>query len=272
VASLRRHAPRAYDKLLEAFLERGLRDTRERICRDHGLPANAISVLVSGRANGLVVDPDLLRRARALAAELRRRAEASRRRVLEAAAAGVAAPAGVTIASVTAAHGIGPRRLAEAIRRRQCGIGDGLARAARARAAAERRRRGRALGERSGRIDRRRLVWLLTAYARGAAGLTLAAIAGRLGVTQARISHILAGRTKRPLSRRLVRSCRARARQLRGERGRAARALTDAQVRAARRRRGGGEPLRSIAADLGVSEDLLSRAVRGNSYRDVTGR
>ena len=86
-----------------------------------------------------------------------------------------------------------------------------LANTVRARMREDLRLRGRALGRRAARIDHRLLRVFLTAYSRPGSRLTLAAVAARVGVTQSAISHILAGDKGRPLPRRLLRACRARA-------------------------------------------------------------
>jgi transcriptional regulator with XRE-family HTH domain len=134
-----------------------------------------------------------------------------------------------------------------------------------------RRQRGGAPGQTAERIDLRRLRHLLEAYSRGA-GLSLGEVAARLGVTRARISQILGGRTRFPLSRRLVRRCRERGQHMRGQAGRGLRLLSDKEVREARRRRAGGETLQAIADDLGVSAGVISRVVRRLSYGDVEDR
>ncbi|MGG5891058.1 hypothetical protein ACLF3G_28690 [Falsiroseomonas sp. HC035] len=269
VASLRRHSPEAYNKLLCAFIERGLKETREALCREQGLPPNALTVIVAGRANDLLVDPAILIRAREVDAMLQKRTADARYRMKTAAAACAAAPPDHTIAQVAAEHGIGGRRLAEAIRRRECGIDQELCATIRARTTEQARRRGRRLGRRARRIDRRQMVWLLTAYSRGAAGLTLKEVGRRLGVTQPQISHVIAGRTAQPLPRQLTKQCRARARFLAGQRGRSLRHLTAEQLCEARRRIGDGESLKKIAADLNVSTSLLNHALRGRSYNKL---
>ncbi|MGK7871349.1 hypothetical protein [Falsiroseomonas sp. E2-1-a20] len=133
-------------------------------------------------------------------------------------------------------------------------------------------RRQRAPGQRAERVDRRQLLRLLEAYSRGTPGLSLGDVARRLGVTPARISQILAGQTRLPLSRRLVRRCRQRGQHLRGQAGRSLRLLSDDEVREARRRRAGGETLQAIAGDLGVSRGVMSRVVRRLSYGDIDDR
>jgi hypothetical protein len=110
---------------------------------------------------------------------------------------------------------------------------------------------GEGLGRRGRRIDRQQLRWLLEVYSRGGVpGMKLAHVAARLGVTQGRISHLLADRTIRPLPRRLVLRCERRGRHLQGGWARSVRALSADQVVDARRRHGGGETLASIAVDL----------------------
>jgi AraC-like DNA-binding protein len=270
VASLRRHAPEAYNRLLASFIERGSVVTREALCREHHLPANAITVIMAGRANDLLVDPILLARAREVDGALRKRVADGRSRMMAAARACADGAPDRTIAQVAAEHRLSGRRLAEAIRRGHCGIHHELRAAIRARAAAQARHRGRALGRRARRTDRRQLRWLLEAYARGARGLTLAVVAQRLGVTQAYLSHLIANRTRSPLPRDLVRRCRVRALAQRGQGARSRRRLTDEQLREARRRLANGERLKHVAADLGVSSSLLNHALCGRSYRDVT--
>jgi hypothetical protein len=215
VSSLRRHPPAAYDALLRSFAARGLDETREALCCEHRLPTNALTVLLSGQANGLVVEPDLLARAREVDARLQARTAAARGRMRAAAEACLAAPPERTIAEVAAEHGLSGRRLAEAIRRRQCGIDDALSAAIRARSKARSRSRGRELGRRARRVDWAQLVELLTEYAHGAPGLTLAEIGRKLGVTQSHLSHVICGDKGSPLPRHLAQACRRRARAAR---------------------------------------------------------
>jgi hypothetical protein len=222
--SRRRHAPEALEALLKDFATADAALTMVEICERHGLTQGTLLGILQERANGLVVDPGLVGAARA--AQTRRealRAEEGARvaaAVAAALCAYLAAPPGTALAGIARDHGLDGRRLQEAVRRRQLGIPDELARAVRARMDEDGRLRARALGRRTARIDRQCLRWLLTAYARPGSRLTLAVIAARLGTTQPALSHIIGGRPGRPLPRRLLRACRARVRAVRLRTGR----------------------------------------------------
>jgi hypothetical protein len=208
----RRHQPGAYNALLQDFAAADPGVTALEICRRHGLAETALITLLTGRSNGLVVRADLL----ALARDAQARRDAARRakddRIREVVEAFLVSPPATALAEIARAHGLDPRRIQECLRRRQRGIPDDLAAAARTRMREDLRLRGRQLGRRSARLDRTQLRWLLTAYSRPGSRLTLAGIASRLGATQAAISHLIAGRAGQPLPRRLVLACKARAR------------------------------------------------------------
>jgi hypothetical protein len=211
VCSRRRHAPEAYDALLRDFAEAPLHVTALEISRRHGLSETALISLLRDRANGLVVSSDLLSRARDAQArrEAARRTESARvRHIIE---AYLASPPATALADIARRHGFSPKRIQGCLRRRQHGIPDDLSRAAFARMRQDMCLRAISLGRRQARINRVQLRWLLIAYSRPGSRLTLAAIAERLGATQGAVSHLIAGRGGRPLPRRLVRACKARA-------------------------------------------------------------
>ena len=213
-----------------------------------------------------MVDGDLLARAREADAELQRQDHQFSDRVRKAAEA-VAddATSSTTIGDAARSSGLGPKFLAEAIRRRRHGITDVTAATVRQRVQTHRRRCMSALGRRGRRVDHRHLRSLLQAYARGAI-MMLNDVAARLGISTSHVSSLL-GRGAFP--RRLTQQCRARARLMKGTGARTKRMLTPDQVSFARQRRADGERLCAIAAEFGVSKHGLSRAVRGRSYRDV---
>lgn len=220
-----RHAPDALDRLLEDFAAADPAVPTCAVCRRHGMHEAVLLGVLAGTARHLVVNPDLLTAARV--AQARRQTlrvatgEAVTAQVLVTLRDYLAAPAGTALAVIARAHGLNPKRLWEAVRRRELGIPDDLARAVRARMDEDGRIRGRALGQRAVRIDRRLLRWLLTAYGRPGSALTLSSVAARFGITQSAVSHLIAGRKGSPLPRRLLRACRARARALRYGSGRA---------------------------------------------------
>ena len=222
--SRRRHAPDALNALLAHFAVADPVVTMADICSRHGVTEGALRGTLSGKVNGLVVCPALLGAARttqtrreALRTEQAANASAA---VLAALRTYLAAAPGTTLTAVALTQGLAPRRLQETVRRVGLGIPEALARAVRARMDEDRRLRGRELGRRAARVDRRLLRWLLTAYARPGSGLTQSSIAARLGISQGAVSHLLAGRKGLPLPRRLLRACRARARALRYGAGR----------------------------------------------------
>lgn len=215
----RRHEPETLAALLTDLAAADPAVPMKAICRRHGVLESHLHGILAGRSNALVLDPGLLAAARAaqarriaLRAEADAEAAAAVGRVLQ---AYLRSPSGTSLANVARAHGMQVRRLQDAIRRRARGIPESLARAVRAHMAEGARLRGRTLGRRAGRIDRRQLRVLLTAYTRQGSRLTLSSIAARLGVTQSAVSHIVAGRKGSPLPRSLARACRARARAAR---------------------------------------------------------
>lgn len=213
--SRRRHAPMSLNALVADFATADPREPMTAVCSRHGVPETHLIGILAGTHNTLVLDPNLLAAARAAQvrrAALRQEEEArAAAAVAEALRAYLDAPPGTALADVARSRGMDPKRLQEILRRGEHGIPDGLARAVRARTDDDARLRGRVLGRRARRIDRRRLRWLLTAYSRPGSRLTLAAIAHRLGATQSAISHILAGRKGSLLPRRLAIACRRRA-------------------------------------------------------------
>jgi hypothetical protein len=218
VSSLRRHAPAALEALLVAFAAADLRVTMRAICRAHGVSETVLLSLLDGTANALIVNPELLAPARAaqarrLAVRLAEREGASDA-VASVLLAYLAAPAGTALADIARKRGLDPKRLQEVVRRRERGVPDDIARAVGARMVEDLRHRMRIRRQEqeASRPGLRQLRWLLTAYSRPGSCLTLQAIATRLGITQGAISHTLAGRRGRPLSRHLLRACRVRAR------------------------------------------------------------
>ncbi|WP_424140354.1 hypothetical protein [Roseomonas chloroacetimidivorans] len=211
VSSRRRHAPEVYDALLRDFAEAPLHVTALKISQRHGVSETALITLLRGHANGLVVRSDLLARAR----DAQTRRKAARRtesaRVQQIIEAYLASPPATALADIARADGFSPKRIQGCLRRGQHGIPHDLARAALARMRQDVCLRAISLGRRRARINRVQLRWLLTAYSRPGSRLTLAAIAERLGATQGAVSHFIAGRGGRPLPRRLVRACKARA-------------------------------------------------------------
>jgi hypothetical protein len=214
-----RHAPEALDRLLAAFAAADPSVPTRTLCRQHGMHEAVLLGLLSGTARHLVVEPDQLAAARA--AQARRQALRTARDremadvVIATLRAYLAAPPGTALAQVARAQALDPRRLQEIVRRRERGVPDALARAVRDRMCEDIRLRGAALGRKARAADPHLLRWWLTAYSRAGSRLTLTAIATRLSVTQGAISHRLAGTRGRPLPRRLIRACRARARAAR---------------------------------------------------------
>ncbi|MGK7871350.1 hypothetical protein [Falsiroseomonas sp. E2-1-a20] len=213
--SRRRHKPASLNALVADFAVADPAVPMTEICRRHGIGETHLIGILAGTHNNLVLEPDLLAAARVAQSRrvALRQAEETRiaTAVAEALRAYLAAAPGTALAEVARGRGMDPRRLQEILRRGEHGIADGLARAVQARMAENLRLRGRVLGRRARRIDRRWLRWLLTAYARPGSRLTLVGIAGRLGATQSAISHILAGCKGPPLPRSLAIACRRRA-------------------------------------------------------------
>lgn len=219
-----RHTPEALDRLLADFATADPAVPTRTLCRRHGMHEAVLLGVLAGTARHLVVDPDLL--TAACAAQARRQAlraakgEAAAASVLATLRAYLASQPGTALADVARAHSLDPRRLQEAVRRREFGIPDNLARAVRARMDEDSRLRCRALAQHARRTDRRLLRRLLTAYARPGSTLTQSGIAARLSITQSAVSRIVAGRKGQPLPRRLLRACLARTRAVRYGAGR----------------------------------------------------
>ncbi|MFC7739501.1 hypothetical protein ACFQX4_28045 [Roseomonas sp. GCM10028921] len=213
--SRRRHDPAVLNALLADLATTDPAVPMTAVCHRHSIEETHLLGLLAGAHNGLVLDPELLLAARVAQAErVALRAEAGAARAAEVTQvlrAYLRSRRGSSLAEAARAHGMAGQRLVEVVRRREHGIPDDLARAVQERMAEDARLRGRALGRRSRRIDRRQLRWLLTAYSRPGSRLTLAEVGHRLRVTQSAISHIIAGRKGPPLPRRLAVACRTRA-------------------------------------------------------------
>ncbi|MBP0447346.1 hypothetical protein J8J14_21495 [Roseomonas sp. SSH11] len=214
--SRRRHDPALLHALLADFAAVNPAVPMREVCRRHSTEETHLLGLLAGAHNSLVVDPELLMAARA--AQARRIAlrtevgAATAARLAQILRAYLGSRPGSSLAEAARAHGMKGRRLVEMVRRREHGIPDDLARAVQERMAEDARLRGRALGRRSRRVNRRLLRWLLTAYSRPGSLLTLAEIGRRLQVTQGAVSHAIAGkRGQLPLPRRLAAACRTRA-------------------------------------------------------------
>lgn len=207
-----RHPVGALEAVLRDFATADLSVTLRTICHRHQIGETIVSGILAGRTNGLVLDPAVLAAARAAQAHraaLRRQADQGAATAIASVLRDyLAGPPGFSLTKAARGRGLDHRRVQEVLRGGERGIPPSFAHAIRVRMDGDARVRGRALGQRAGRIDRRLLRALLTAYSRPGSRLTLAGIAARLGVTQSAISHIVAGRRGRPLPRRLARACR----------------------------------------------------------------